>query len=223
MSAHDPHAHRAPLHGEASDDSIQDVHAELVHKKPEQAEGYSMLPLALLGFVSSMIFIVSIYFVHHRADFDPLAYDERYVPKAGGAAKAPVDPLIAGKKLYNAGGSCVSCHQPNGQGVPDSFPPLAKSEWVLGSDERLIRILLHGLSGEIEVSGAKYNGAMPAFGPGSGFNWTDERIAHVLTYIRQEWGNGGAPITAEKVKEVRTAGAPDRKTPWTAPELLALP
>jgi mono/diheme cytochrome c family protein len=222
MSAHDPHAHRAPLHGEASDDSIQDVHAELVHKKPEQAEGYSMLPLALLGFVSSMIFIVSIYFVHHRADFDPLAYDERYVAKAGSAAPTKaVDPLVAGKKLY--GQVCSQCHLPNGAGQPGSFPPLVKSEWVTGSEDRLIRILLHGLSGEIEVAGAKYNGAMPAIGPGGGYSWSDDKIAHVATYIRQEWGNAAPPVTPEKVKEVRTVSAADRKTPWTAAELQAVP
>lgn len=209
----------------ASDESIQQVHAILLREKSEPAEGYSPMPLFILGFVSAVIFIVSIYFVHNRAGFDPLAYDERFDPskmaKTGGAGAA-VDPLVAGKKLYN---TCATCHQDTGQGVPGVYPPLAASEWVTGSEERLIRILLHGLNGPVKVKGNTYNGAMPSFGnvPESGYKWTDDKIAHVLTYIRHEWGNNAAPITAEKVKEVRTQGAAGRNKPWTEAELNAIP
>lgn len=206
----------------ASDDSIQEVHSILLREKPEPKEGYSPMPLLLLGFISAMIFVVSIYFVHNRGGFDPMVYDERFDPaKAGGAARVvTVDPLVAGKKLYN---TCATCHQVNGMGVPGVFPPLAGSEWVVGSEERLIRILLHGLSGPVKVKGNTYNGAMPAFGLGSGYNFNDEKIAHVLTYIRHEFGNNASPITKEQVEAVRTQGAPGRNKPWTEAELLALP
>lgn len=70
------------------------------------------------------------------------------------------------------------------------------------------------------MKGANYNGAMPAFGkvPGGGYNWTNERIAQVLSYIRHEWGNDAAFITTEKVAEVLKAEAA-RSKPWTADEL----
>jgi mono/diheme cytochrome c family protein len=209
----------------ASDESIQQVHAILLREKQEPAEGYTPMPLFILGFVSAAIFIVSIYFVHNRAGFDPLAYDERFDPtkmtKSGGAG-AVVDPLVAGRKLYN---TCATCHQLNGQGVPTVYPPLAGSEWVTGSEERLIRILVHGLNGQVTVKGNTYNNAMPSFGnvPESGYKWSDDKIAHVLTYIRHEWGNNASPITAEKVKEVRTQSATGRTKPWTEAELLAIP
>ncbi|MDX2186835.1 MAG: cytochrome c [Opitutaceae bacterium] len=210
----------------ASDESIQHVHAILLREKQEPAEGYSPMPLFILGFVSAVIFIVSIYFVHNRAGFDPLAYDERFdtamLAKAGGGGAAAVDPLVAGKRLYN---TCATCHQLSGQGVAGVYPPLAGSEWVTGSEERLIRILVHGLNGPVTVKGNTYNGAMPAFGnvAESGYKWSDDKIAHVLTYIRHEWGNNAPAVTVEKVKEVRTQTAVDRKKPWTAAELEAIP
>jgi hypothetical protein len=62
---------------------------------------------------------------------------------------------------------------------------------------------------------------MPVIGPG-GYNFTDDKIAYVLTYVRQEWGNNAPAITKEKVSEVRTKAAADRATPWTAVELEAI-
>lgn len=211
--------------GDGSDESLQSIHANLLKNKPEPKEGYSVLPLFLLGLLSSLVFVGSIYFVHYRGGIDPMVYDERFDPKtaAKGGAVAQVDPIAAGKRLYNQPGACVTCHQANGMGVPGVYPPLAASEWVDGSENRLIRLVLHGLSGEIKVKGNTYNGVMPAFGLGSGYNWNDEKLAHVLTYIRQEWGNTGAAVVAATVTEVRTQAAAGRTTPWTAVELEAIP
>lgn len=206
----------------ASDESIQKVHAELLTNKTEPAEGFKLMPLFLLGFVSTMIFVTSIYVVHYRAGFSPMVYDERFDPKtaAGSASKelTPEQVIAAGKKSYQQ--VCATCHQVNGQGVAGVYPPLAGSEWVFGSEERLVRILLHGLNGPMEVEGKTYNGAMPAFGKvtGGGYNWNEEKISQVLTYIRQEWGNNGEPIAKAKVAEVLAKEAA-RSKPWTAPEL----
>ena len=239
MNQHDPKANNPRIEqAAASDQNIQKVHAILLREKPEPAEGYSPMPLFLLGFISAAIFITAVYIVHNRGGIGPgepylsfkdaaLVYDERYDPaKAPGAGAAkeltPEQMIAAGKKLY---ATCATCHQANGGGLPGTYPPLAKSEWVNGSEERLIRVLLNGLSGEVTVEGNKYNGLMPAFGkvPGGGYNWSDERIAQVLTYIRQEWGNTAAPITTAKVKEIREQVAGARPNPWTEAELLALP
>ena len=205
----------------ASDESIQQVHSILLREKPEPTESKLPLPLYMLSFIAALTLMVAIYIVHHSGGFSPMVYDERFDPKTAPttAQAVKVDPIAQGKQLYAT--VCVACHQATGMGVPGAFPPLAKSEWVNGSEERIIRILLHGLGGSIQVSGATFNGAMPAIGPGGGYNFTDEKIAYVLTYVRQEWGNASPAITPEKVKEIRTAAA-GRATPWTAAELEAI-
>jgi mono/diheme cytochrome c family protein len=170
-----------------------------------------------------MIFLVSVYVVHYRGDFDPLVYDHRFDAAAAAAAAGgpkvltPEQMVAAGKRHYQ---TCVACHQANGAGVAGVYPPLVGSEWVTGSEERLIRVLLHGLNGPIEVKGNTYNGLMPAFGrvPGGGYNWSNERIAQVLSYIRQEWGNTAGPITTEQVAAVLQAEAA-RNKPWTQADL----
>lgn len=234
MSSHSDKSSQRPPHvpgsqheraeqGGANDESIQQVHAILLREKSEPSEGFSPMPLFLLGIISAMILVCAIYMVHYRGDFDPLVYDHRFDAEAAkGASSGPVvltpeQILASGKRLYT---TCAACHQANGGGVPGVYPPLAASEWVTGSEERLIRVLLHGLAGPIQVKGNTYNGLMPAFGkvPGGGYNWTNERIAHVLSYIRHDWGNDASFITKEQVDAVFQAEAA-RSKPWTQDEL----
>lgn len=124
-----------------------------------------------------------------------------------GTAEAQAD----GAKVYAT--VCSSCHQATGQGVPGAFPPLAESEWVTGDEERLLKIILHGVQGEIDVAGEMYAGMMPPWG-----SLKDAEIAAVATYVRNNFGNKAPPVTAETVARVRTQFAA-RKTPWTAQEL----
>ncbi len=119
-----------------------------------------------------------------------------------------------GAKIYAA--TCQACHQASGLGLPNQFPPLVGSEWVTGSEERLLRIILHGVVGEIEVEGEMFNGSMPTWGP----TFKDEELAAVATYVRQAWGNKAAPVTTATVTRVRLQYA-WRTTPWTARELLS--
>jgi mono/diheme cytochrome c family protein len=136
----------------------------------------------------------------------------------------PSSPIVTdttGKELYANAGACAVCHGANGEGMAGIAPPLAGSDFVNGSPERLIRVLLHGLQGPITVSGKTFNGAvMPGFGrlPKSPFNWSDENIARVLSYLRQAWGNSSSPITAETVSRIRQVTG-DRE-PWTEEELV---
>ena len=208
----------------ANDQSIQQVHSILLREKPEPSEGFSPMPLFLLGFISAMIFVCAVYVVHYRGDFDPLVYDERYDAEAAKAAASapkeltPEQIIAKGKQAFQS--TCAACHQATGQGLPGVYPPLAGSEWVLGKEEHLIRVLLHGLNGPIQVKGNTYNGAMPAFGkvPGGGYNWNNEKISQVLSYIRHDWGNNASLITKEQVDEVLKASA-DRNKPWTDADL----
>jgi mono/diheme cytochrome c family protein len=117
-----------------------------------------------------------------------------------------------GARLYSV--TCQACHQVSGQGLANQFPPLAGSDWVTGSEERLVLIILHGIVGEIEVEGESFNGAMPTWGP----TFTDGDVAAVATYVRSAWGNKAAPVAPSTVTRVRLAFA-SRKTPWTAAEL----
>ena len=101
--------------------------------------------------------------------------------------------------------------------MPGVYPPLAGSEWVRGDSARLIRILLHGLTGPITVAKGEFGGPnsvpMPALA-----GLEDEQIADVLTYVRMEFGAKASPISAADVKNVRAMTA-NRSEPWTVAEL----
>ena len=103
--------------------------------------------------------------------------------------------IARGKEVYTA--QCLSCHQEQGEGIEDVFPPLAKSDYLMADKTRSIKQTLHGVSGEIKVNGKTYNGEM------SGFDLTDEEVSDVLNYIRNSWGNKGAAITPQEVAAAR--------------------
>lgn len=116
---------------------------------------------------------------------------------------------------------CLACHQVHGNGQQFLAPPLAGSEWVLESEQRLIGIVLDGLMGPVEVLGKTY--AVPEIQPlmpGLRANpeFSDEQLAAILTYIRNAWGNGAPPVSVEAVARYRETVAP--RAPWTPEELL---
>jgi mono/diheme cytochrome c family protein/glucose/arabinose dehydrogenase len=107
-----------------------------------------------------------------------------------------------GRSLYNKDGICVTCHQYDGKGVQASgYPSLSQTDWVLGDDKKLIKIVLHGLIGPITVSGKKYDGKTPMI-PYAGL-LNDKEIAAILTYVRNSFGNKSPSISEKLVKEVR--------------------
>jgi mono/diheme cytochrome c family protein len=141
-----------------------------------------------------------------------------FVPASGAADKAapakgtPGD-ADAGKGVYLR--VCFACHQPTGLGLPGAFPPLAGAAPAVEADPgKIIRIVLHGLQGPIEVKGVKYNSMMPPHGP----QLKDKEIADVLTYVRSAWENKAPAVTVEAVAAIR-AKESKRTTPWTWAEL----
>ncbi len=150
------------------------------------------------------------------------AATERPAAAAAPANPPPVAVAVAanaeGEAIYAA--NCIACHQANGAGMPGAFPPLAGSEWLNGSVDRPIAIVLHGLQGPITVAGVTYNGVMMANGASGPMS--DDAVASVLTYARASWGNAGSAVTSADVARVRAATA-SRTVAWTSDELKALP
>ena len=106
-----------------------------------------------------------------------------------------------GKEVYSKEGYCVTCHQADGNGLTASgFPPLSGTEWVTGDQVRLVKVILKGLMGPIEVNGKQYEGMVPMT-PFEGLS--DDDVAAVATYIRNSFGNTASPVQPSFVKEVR--------------------
>lgn len=124
----------------------------------------------------------------------------------------------AGKEIYEREGYCITCHQPDGNGLEASgFPPLAGTQWVLGDETRLIKLTLKGLQGPLEVQGVRYPGQVPMTPFGGLLD--DDEVAAVLTYVRNAFGNQASPVTPDKVSEVR-AMSETKKGFYTPEELL---
>jgi len=114
---------------------------------------------------------------------------------------------------------CGNCHGQDGAGMAATAPPLLRSQWVLQDEKRLARLVLDGVEGPMDVDGHTYEppevvGYMAGVRP---LGYDDDRIADVLTYIRNAWGNQGTGVTPEQVAEVREEG---HLKAWTAEELI---
>ncbi|QNF33975.1 c-type cytochrome [Adhaeribacter swui] len=102
--------------------------------------------------------------------------------------------------------SCQTCHGPDGNGVAGLAPPLNGSEWVTGDKNKLISIVLFGLTGPVKVKGHLYkapeiNGDMPGIGYDK--DLPNEDVAQVLSFIRRSWQNNAEKVSAEEVGKVR--------------------
>ncbi|MFK7768854.1 MAG: PVC-type heme-binding CxxCH protein [Mariniblastus sp.] len=141
--------------------------------------------------------------------------------------KAPKHLSAADKKIYNNGARiyqreshCATCHLTHGKGSANVYPPLADSPWVNGSEERLIKMTLHGVWGKMMVNGKTYDpsrGVPPMTAFRSLLN--DNELAAVLTFVRNSWGNEAPPVSPSTVKKVRDATS-SRTTFWKPEELL---
>lgn len=142
----------------------------------------------------------------------------KFDPKNPSGIAVKIDPVgmaLLRKGSEHYGQICFACHGPDGKGVVTSdnvhlAPPLAGSPRVLGSPEALVRIVLHGLTGEVD--GKTYPGLMVPQKAND-----DTWIAETLTYIRSSFSNFAPTITPAQVAAIR-AKAADRE-PYTLAEL----
>ena len=135
-----------------------------------------------------------------------------YNPEGGGLQEMPTDgeekapvtnsnkslaeKMESGKQVYMK--TCFACHQGEGQGIPNAFPPLAKSDYLNADVNRAIGIVLNGKTGEITVNGKKYNSVMTKQ------TLSSEEVADVLTYIYNSWDNNKTNVTTSAVDAVKS-------------------
>lgn len=136
--------------------------------------------------------------------------DEVYLPEGTGirvadqaqpavaVTKSKAERIARGEGLYKT--NCAACHQLNGQGIPDAFPPLAKADFLNANKVRAIQTVTGGMQGKITVNGKQYDGVMPAW------SLSDDDTASVLAYVYGSWGNSGVDVTAQEVKKNRVTG-----------------
>ena len=111
-----------------------------------------------------------------------------------------VGDRLEGSILYNT--YCASCHQRDGKGDNNRFPPLVDSEWVTGDEEQLINIVLNGYEGLIKVNGKMYSGMMP-----NNAHLDDHAIASIITYVRARFGKQRKSVSDHQVSNVRKAAS----------------
>jgi len=148
----------------------------------------------------------------NKALFSGKVSDEVYLPEGGrarvaelpsqkpAAAEGKAERVKLGEGIF--ANNCQACHQGNGEGVADAFPPLANSDYLNADKARAIKTVTGGLEGKLSVNGHDYNGVMPAW------DLPDEDIANVMTYIYSKWGNSGqevlpADVAANRIKAAK--------------------
>lgn len=148
-----------------------------------------ILSLLILVFIS-VLFIIPNNSVFGQKDQNGKSKIQQSKPQPSGKKEE-------GKDIYKK--FCLSCHQADGSGVPGMYPPLQESDWVNGDKKRIISIVLKGMKGEIVVNDETYRQVMPAQ-----TNLSNEQIASVLTFIRNNFGNKADPISPHEVASQRS-------------------
>ncbi len=205
--------------------NVRRIHGQIWREKAEPTERYRRIPWWLKHMVYAPLSIWAVIYLFSMSggfrwdNYMEELGTQRITPEVVAALTdapseviaKPKDPTAAGRTVYAR--VCTACHQVDGAGLAGAFPPLAGSDWVAGDDRRLTLLVLHGLTGPIQVNGVTWNGAMPA----QGAALDDQQVADVLTYIRASWGNNAPPVDVATVSELRKAheGSP----PWTTETL----
>jgi mono/diheme cytochrome c family protein len=104
------------------------------------------------------------------------------------------ESIQRGKDIYND--FCITCHLESGEGVENTFPPLAKSDYLMNNREASIKGVKYGQRGELVVNGVTYNNTMMPLG------LENEEIVDVMNYVLNSWGNSGSKMVT--IEEVNT-------------------
>lgn len=184
----------------------QDADRAQQREKLDPEERIRPMPLLPALIAVGMVLFGVVYILTSGPYTRPALGDHRTLADLSGPQPGAAGAAVDGKALFAA--QCAACHQATGKGLPGVFPPLDGSEWVHGEPRILANILLHGVTGEIEVEGQIYQGQMPAFA-----QLSDAELAGVASYIRGAWSNQAEPVQAALFEAERKAGAA-RTTPF---------
>lgn len=171
--------------------------------EPSRAE--TPTPVPTWAWVLIMIIIAwsTFYFASQWNAPSEFASTPTYSPYTGqtGNISAPASSKAnLGASLYRT--SCSSCHQANGEGIPNTFPPLSGSNVVIDEDPtKHIEIILFGMQGET-INGVEYSAAMPPFIE----QLSDQEVAEIINHERTSWGNSSTTVSVEEVSNVRDNG-----------------
>ncbi|GIV37240.1 MAG: hypothetical protein KatS3mg032_1619 [Cyclobacteriaceae bacterium] len=102
---------------------------------------------------------------------------------------------LQGQLLYEK--HCSNCHQPNGSGLKNLYPPLALSDFLKNNPEKTLCLMRHGLTGEVVVNNITFNQPMPGIP-----SLTDLEIAEIATYIYNSWGNKRGLVEVQEAERV---------------------
>jgi mono/diheme cytochrome c family protein len=137
--------------------------------------------------VISLLIVLNLFFISIN--------DEKEIYTSIKQDKALQESIKRGKEVYTD--MCVTCHLPNGEGVPKVYPPLAKSDYLMEKREASIRAIKYGNRGKIVVNDVQYRGIMANLG------LYEDEVADVMNYITNSWGNKNLKmITEEEVKKI---------------------
>jgi mono/diheme cytochrome c family protein len=117
------------------------------------------------------------------------------VPPITTGKRSKDEKIELGRRLFTS--ICAACHQTTGLGIPNTFPPLASSDYLNTDKNRAIKTVINGRQGEVIVNSRKFNNSMPSF------PLSNEDIANVLTFVYNSFGNAGFEVAPEEVEALR--------------------
>jgi len=221
MSDHSSNAsssgsHSAPGGVDAvGDAALQAMHERLRHQKDEPREGFSILPIIMMFGGAGLTYLNGIDLAQHAGAFRANVFDFNWKP--GSEVIAPPDPMKIGARVFKEA-QCANCHGPEGAGQPQTYPPLAKSPWLVGDPTRAIKVVLEGMSGVVTVNGNTVNNSMPQVGQ----TMSPQNITYVLTYVRASFGNDIDPVenAVDPALVAKIKNDLGKRSPWSPDEIL---
>jgi alcohol dehydrogenase (quinone), cytochrome c subunit len=95
--------------------------------------------------------------------------------------------------------NCAACHRPDGKGYDRVFPPLAGNPVVLAANpDSVVSVVLKGaMTPRTASTPAQF--AMPSFA----WRLSDEQLADVVTFVRNNWGNDASQVDPRTVASLR--------------------
>ncbi|MEX1117011.1 MAG: cytochrome c [Akkermansiaceae bacterium] len=119
------------------------------------------------------------------------------IPLSASADEAALAKQVeAGKMSYMM---CAACHGMDGKGVAAGpslmAPTLVGSKVALGDPAVMALVIING----IQKEGTEYLGMMASLGAAL----DDQKLADVMTYVRNSFDNKAAAVTAEDAKKYR--------------------